>query len=137
MRSRSDDVDPAAAVEWALSAGVVGVGSRGADHELDRIRARLERFAAAPEGSFVWTRDDDGLAYVGQIAGPVCYEPQGAPHDLEQVRPCRWHSDPVPPDRIPPAVAATFERGGRNFQRTRADGVGRQTALLWADLTTD
>lgn len=137
MRSRSDDVDAAAAVEWALSAGVVGVGRRGAPHELDRIEARRQRFGDVPDGAFVWTLDGDGLVYVGQITGPVRDEPHGAPHDLEQVRPCRWHRDPVPPARIPPAVAATFERGGRNFQRTRADGVGRQTALLWADLTTD
>lgn len=126
----------APAVDWAISAGVVGVGRRGAPHELDRIEARLRRFADVPDGSFVWTRDGDGLLFIGQIAGPLRTEPEGAPHDLEQVRPCRWHPDPVPPARVPAAVAATFERGGRNFQRINSVDVGRQTARLWAALTS-
>jgi hypothetical protein len=29
-------------------------------------------------------------------------------------------------------VAATFARGGRNFQRTHGDAVERRTAELWA-----
>jgi hypothetical protein len=33
---------------------------------------------------------------------------------------------------VPAGVAATFGRGGRNFQRTQGDAVERRTAELWA-----
>lgn len=135
MRSRADEVDAAAAVDWALENGVVGVGSFSAATELHRIEARLRRFSEVANGSFVWTRDADGFAFVGQITGPVRDEPAGAAHDLQQVRPCRWHPEPVPESAVPAAVAATFDRGGRNFQRVNAAGVGHQTARLWASLS--
>ncbi len=32
---------------------------------------------------------------------------------------------------VPPAVARTFARGGRNFQRTHDDGAERMTAEIW------
>jgi hypothetical protein len=33
-------------------------------------------------------------------------------------------------------VAATFARGGRNFQRTHGDAVERRTADLWVAVTS-
>lgn len=131
MRSRLDDIDPAAAVEWALTAGFVGVGERGTPQEDDRIRARLRRFADVDDGSFVWTRDGEGMLFVGRITGPLRQEAEGAMFDLGQVRPCRWWHSPVETASAPPAVRASFDRGGRNFQRIRAEGVELQTSRLW------
>ncbi|MCZ0727335.1 GAF domain-containing protein [Mycolicibacterium iranicum] len=128
LRSRSDDVDPRLAVERALSSGLCGFGDRGHGSQLAR---RVERFAEVPDGSFVWTRDSDGLYWLGRIDGPYLYDADGAGVDLVHVRPCRWCDIPVVESACPAAVVATFGRGGRNFQQIHDDGVGEQTARLW------
>lgn len=128
MRSRSDDVDPQLAVERALSLGLCGFGDRGHGSQLAR---RAERFAEVPDGSFVWTRDSDGLYWLGRIDGPYFYDDGGADVDLVHVRPCRWQDAPVIESVCPAAVVATFGRGGRNFQQIHDDGVGEQTLRLW------
>jgi hypothetical protein len=130
MRSRRDDIDWPAAVRRALEFGICGVGS--ADDE--RAQRRLQRFAAAPIGSFAWTRDGDGNAYVGRLTGPHRHDPTGTPVDLVHVRDCEWSRTPVDPMLIPAAVAQTFARGGRNFQRIHRRNVERETAGLWERL---
>ena len=128
LRSRSDDVDPRLDVERALSSGLCGFGDRGHGSQLAR---RVERFAEVPDGSFVWTRDSDGLYWLGRIDGPYLYDTDGAGVDLVHVRPCRWCDIPVVESACPAAVVATFGRGGRNFQQIHDDGVGEQTLRLW------
>lgn len=138
MRSRRDDVAEGAAVARALDIGVCGLGGRlpepptslaealGAVSEAydERSARRLERFAEAPDGSAVWTRDADGWYWSGTLNGPWRYDP--APEafavDLVHVRPCRWQDQPVPDLRVPSAVLETFARGGRNWQRIHAAG---------------
>jgi hypothetical protein len=119
LHSRLDDVDRWLAVERALRLGVVGVGDRSGD---DRSAARLERFKAVPDGAEVWTRDQDGLFHRGVITGPwrVDDSREAFEADLRHVRPCDWDAEALGEHRIPTAVAATFRRGGRNFQRVRA-----------------
>ena len=53
--------------------------------------------------------------------------------DLVHVRDCTWLTGPIPPDRIPPAVTLTFERGGRNFQQTHDPHVESETTALWQE----
>jgi hypothetical protein len=130
MRSRSDDFEQQAAVDRALRLGVVGFGEAAADARLDR---RVQRFAAVPDGAFVWTRDADGLYWLGRIEGPYRYDAAGAEVDLVHVRPCRWMSTPFVEHRVPAAVIATFGRGGRNFQQTHDPAVGAQTQRRWRD----
>jgi hypothetical protein len=132
MRSRSDAIDHGAAVERALTLGLVGVGRLGAEHEQERLARRLERFAAVPDGAFVWTRDADDLPHLGRIAGPLRHDLEGGAHDLADVRPCEWRVAPT----VPPGVAETFARGGRNFQQVHAPGVEDQTRQIWAALTS-
>lgn len=139
MRSRLDEVDPALALERALAGGRCGVGGRlaraprdaaeavaGTSVEYDdRTARRLERFIEVPDGAVVWTRDGDGMFHRGVLAGPWSYDPTPAAWaaDLVHVRPCEWAA-PVAEHRVPAPVAATFRRGGRNFQRIRAlDGL--------------
>ena len=84
----------------------------GAEHGLardvvgigDTDEARIGRFGAVPEGVFVWTRDTDGMY---------------------------WLDRPFGEDEVPAGVAATFARGGRNFQRTHDADAERLTAALW------
>jgi len=128
--SRLDDVDRAEAVSWALERQLCGVGGRleVAPRDLDeavslvalswdaRVAARLRRFAEVESGATVWTRDGEGLFYVGELVGPWRYDPRRTAYevDLAHVRPCRWSAGSVEP---PPTVLASFGRGGRNFQR--------------------
>ncbi len=128
MRSRRNDIDLQPTIDRALAMGLVGFGDAGAD---ERLARRIDRFAEVPDGSFVWTRDTDGLYWLGRIGGPLRYDDDGVRVDLVHVRPCRWLADPVLESEVPAAVLATFARGGRNFQQTHAPGVGDQTAAIW------
>jgi hypothetical protein len=132
MRSRRDDIDAQAAVARALSHGVVGMGE-AADERAER---RLERLVAAPSGSYVWTRDGDGAAYVGRLTGSWRRDPAGAEVDLVNVRDTEWITEPVDPALVPAAVAQAFARGGRNFQQIHPGDVEAETARLWERLSS-
>jgi hypothetical protein len=135
LRSRLESVDPSLALERALPLGVVGIGGRlrtapsdvaqavamTADEYDERSARRLERFVAVADGSDVWTRDLDGLFHRGTVTGPWRYDSSPAAYDadLVHVRPCTWDPDALEEHRVPAAVAATFRRGGRNFQQIR------------------
>jgi hypothetical protein len=134
MRSRSDDVDVRMTIERARMLNLCGFGQRVRDSgEQERLARRVARFSAISDGSFVWTRDGDGLYWLGRIDGPYAYDNDvaAAAVDLVHVRPCRWLPEPVLESDVPPAVVATFARGGRNFQQTHGAAVGPDTALIW------
>lgn len=147
MRSRLPAIPPGAGVERALAEGVVGLGGTldpapagvreaaalAAEQHDERLAARIERFADAPDGAFVWTLDADGLSWLGRLAGPWRYDasPDAAAADLVHVRPCAWLGAPVADTDVPPAVRATFARGGLNWQRTHDDAVSRLSAERW------
>jgi hypothetical protein len=108
----------------ALRQGLVGIrevpGEKG-----ERM---LRRFAGLPDGTYVWTRtDDDGMYHLGRIAGEYRYDEAG----LHHVRPADWLERPFAEDEVPPAVAATFARGGGNLQRTHDAAAERRTEELW------
>ncbi|MGE2832762.1 GAF domain-containing protein [Mycobacterium sp. SMC-4] len=132
LRSRSDDVYPASTLRRALELGRCGFGDRGHGGQLER---RVERFAAAPDGSLVWTRDGEGWYWLGRLDGAYFYDVDGEDVDLVHVRPCRWLSDPVDELRCPAAVIATFGRGGRNFQQIHDARVGTESEKLWDQLS--
>lgn len=144
MRSRRPGVPDGAGVERALAAGVCGLGELppsstvGTVADGERAARRLERFAAVPDGAFVWTRDVDGAYLLGRLDGPYRSDASAAARaaDLVHVRPCRWLSAPVDVASVPAAVVATFARGGRNFQRIRAASAGPETAAVWAAAVT-
>ena len=131
MRARDrDDVPAGAGAEYGLQAGVVGIGP-AADGE--KPRRMLRRFADLPEGTFVWTRDRAGMFHLGRIAGP-CRDDDGPDArrvGIRHVRPTTWLDRPFAEPEVPPAVAATFARGGRNLQRTHSAAAERRTAQLW------
>ena len=102
----------------ALRDGVVRIRDAGGEKG-ERIAAR---FADLPAGTFVWTRtEDDGMYHLGRIAGEYA----------DHARPADWLDRPFGEDEVPVAVAATFARGGRNFQRTHDERAERRTAELW------
>ncbi|WP_448420483.1 GAF domain-containing protein [Mycolicibacterium sp. XJ1819] len=133
MRSRRDDIDPAASLARALDRGVVGFGDAAGPQPgaIERAARRVERFADVDTGSFVWTRDGDGLYWLGRIDGPYVYDRHGESVDLVHIRACRWLARPVPESEVPAAVIATFGRGGRNFQQTHGSTVGAETQRVW------
>ena len=128
MRSRRDDIDPRLAVERALELGLCGMGAA------DDVRAerRLERFVAAPEGTYVWTRGPDGF-HLGRLTGPCRPDESeaAAAADLVHVRPCDWIDGPVDPTLVPEQVSYAFSRGGRNLQRIGTPGAGEATQATW------
>lgn len=147
MRSRDDAVPRGAGPERALTLGVCGIGGRlhpapdsledaltKADAQAGiRLAWRIERFAKAPVGAFVWTKDVDGLTYLGRIIGPWTYDadPAADAVDLVHVRACRWLPEPVADAVVPADVQASFGRGGRNWQRIRAASVSAPTQAVW------
>jgi hypothetical protein len=122
MRAREHDAPAGAGAEHGLARGVVGIG--------DTDEARIGRFGAVPEGSFVWTRDTHGMYWLGRIAGPLRAADGTA--GLTHARAAEWLDRPFGEDAVPTGVAATFARGGRNFQRTHGEAVEQRTAELWA-----
>lgn len=147
MRSRDDTVPRGVGAERALALGICGIGGRvspspttldaalaRADEQSGiRLAWRVERFAKAPIGSYVWTRDIDGLTYLGRLTGPWTYDASEAADaaDLVHVRRCDWIPEPIEESVVPGAVQAAFGRGGRNWQRIRAEGVTPPTAAIW------
>jgi hypothetical protein len=131
LRSRRDDVDHAAAVERALRLGVVGMG----EATDERAERRLDRFAAAPVGAFVWTRHPDGATYLGRVAGALRHDEAGAAVDLVNVRDCDWIDRPIDASLVPAAVRQTFARGGRNVQQIHPGDVEAETERVWHRLS--
>jgi hypothetical protein len=147
MRARDRDVPDGAGARHGLEHGVVGTGDA-----LDRKPERLEqavlaaaaahgdkaarmltRFAGLPDGTFVWTRTADPAFHLGRIAGPWRYDDSPAAREvgIHHVRAATWCERAFAEDDVPPAVAETFARGGRNLQRIRDEFAERRTAELW------
>lgn len=129
MRARNLDVPAGAGAEYGVARGLVGIGAG----EGERGQRLLHRFATVPEGVFVWTRDEGGAYYLGLIAGPVREDRSAGARavGIRHVRPTTWLDRRFQEAEVPRAVAETFARGGRNFQRTRDADAERQTEELW------
>ncbi|WP_320669278.1 hypothetical protein [Patulibacter defluvii] len=148
MRSRTLELAPGIGAEHAIGRGVCAIGgvvsptpddlhdalAAVADQHGERAARRLRRFADVPVGAFVWTRDRDGGYRLGRLRGPWHYDATeaSAAVDLPHVRPTAWLDRRFAEDEVPAAVAATFGRGGRNFQRTHDAEAERDSAALWA-----
>jgi hypothetical protein len=129
MRARGLDVPAGAGAEYGLRTGVVGIGpGRG-----EKAARLLHRFATVPAGVFVWTRDRAGNYHLGRIAGAVRedHSPAAREVGIVHVRDTTWPSRAFSVQDVPPAVARTFARGGRNFQRTHDDEAERMSAETW------
>jgi hypothetical protein len=151
MRPRDRELEPGAGGEHGLAQGLVGIGDAlpeapGALDMAVEAAARahgekagrmVRRFAEVPEGAFVWTRVGDGSYRLGRLVGPWRYDDSAAARavGIHHVRPADWLDRPFGAHAVPPAVAATFARGGRNFQRIHDAGAERATAALWRDST--
>lgn len=134
MRSRSDAIDTQATIERARLLGLCGFGQLvGRPGEQESLNRRVSRFTEAEDGSFVWTREADGLFWLGRIRGTYFYDTDeaAAAVDLVHVRPCDWMAEPLLEPDVPDAVIETFRRGGRNFQQTHHPTVGIQTQRIW------
>lgn len=147
MRARTLDLTPGAGAAHGIAHALVGTGdaldpppatlgdaiSAAAATYGEKAGRMLGRFAEVPQGAFVWTRLDDGTYRLGRITGPWRYDDGTAATavGIHHVRDAAWLDRPFGDDAVPPAVAATFARGGRNLQRIHGDGVDEATAALW------
>ena len=97
-----------------------------------RARDRDLPLPPPPLRSFVWTRAADGAYHLGRIAGMWRSDHSAAARavGIVHVRPAHWLDRRFGHDDVPAAVAATFARGGHNFQRTRDGLAERETARL-------
>jgi hypothetical protein len=135
MRARDRDAPAGAGGEHGVEAGLVGIGGAARDAaqaEREKAARMLNRFAELPEGTFVWTRGER-FYFLGRIAGPCRYDDSPAAHEvgIHHVRAAVWVERPFGEHEVPAAVAATFARGGRNFQRIHGEAVERETSELW------
>lgn len=130
MRALDLDLPPGAGAEHGIGRGVVGIGS-GTGERAGRL---LHRFATVPDGAFVWTRDLAGSYHLGRVSGPMIEDdsPSAQAVGIVNVRPTVWLPRIFGEDAVPSAVAATFARGGRNFQRIHDAEAERLTAALWS-----
>ena len=130
MRPRDRDVPAGAGARHGFEHGIVGIGPARDDKDHRMVR----RFADVPDGSFVWTRLDDGTYRLGRIDGPLRHDDSPAAHEvgIHHVRATDWLDRPITADEVPAAVAETFARGGRNFQQTHSATAEQRTAELWA-----
>lgn len=152
MRARSLDLPPFEGARFGVARAVVGIGevvepAPGSVAQAAEILAAtrdakaarmLERFAGVPDGTLVWTRTDGDAYRLGQITGPWRYEdsPEALGVGIPHVRPVRWADRELRWLEVPPAVVQTFQRGGRNFQRTHDADAERLTEALWDELGT-
>jgi hypothetical protein len=129
MRARELDLPPGVGAEHGIRRGVVGIG-RGSGEKAARM---LHRFATVPDGVYVWTRDCGGGYHLGRMSGPMHEDrsPDARAVGIVHVRPAHWLQRVFTERDVPRAVAATFARGGRNFQRIHDEESERLTAELW------
>ena len=146
MRARDRDAPAGAGAEHGVEHGLVGIGDAlaappatlpdaveaAARAHGEKAGRMLRRFAEVPDGAFVWTRGES-FYFLGRIAGPWRYDDSRAAREvgIHHVRPTHWLDRPFGEHEVPAAVAATFARGGRNFQRTHSEAAERRTAELW------
>jgi hypothetical protein len=147
MRARDRDVGEGAGAAYGLEHALVGIGDAldtpptTIDEAIAAARATrgqkaarmLERFADLPEGVFVWIEGPDGHYHLGRITGPWRYDDSAGARavGIHHVRPVEWLDHAVGEREVPMAVASTFARGGRNFQRTHDEEAESETAALW------
>jgi hypothetical protein len=148
MRARDRDAPTGSGAAFGIEHDLVGIGDRVAKPPAtleDAVAAvtgeygakagrMLYAFAAVPDGAFVWTCVEDGTYRLGRLAGGWRYDDsrRAAEVGICHVRPARWLDRPFGEHDVPAAVADTFARGGRNFQRTHGHGVETHTAQLWS-----
>jgi hypothetical protein len=143
MRARTLELPAGEGADEALNGATVGIGEplprepRTLDEAVAGLSEKhgakagrlLRAFASVPEGTFVWTRSGDGWFHLGRVAGPWRYEESAT--GIAHTRPADWLERPFGPDDVPAAVAATFARGGRNFQRIHSERAEQRTRSLW------
>jgi hypothetical protein len=147
MRSRIREAPAGAGAEFGIAHGVVGIGEGVAGRPRSVAEAilavawahgekagrMLARFAALPDGTFVWTQQLDGAYRLGRIGGAWRYDDSVAAREvgIHHVRPTVWSPERFAGDDVPAAVARTFARGGRNLQRAHDHEAERHTVAAW------
>lgn len=155
LRSARGDVDFLEQVEHCLSKRLAGVGwgldgkpPRSIDEVVARLRAddrphwhssganTVARFAAAPNGSLVWTRHPDGTWAIGELSGSCRpdYTKAAVRVDVYHVRSTRWAPRRVYAEEAPGAVVRAFSGRGSSFSRIHDEVARTYSHRLFSEL---
>jgi hypothetical protein len=143
LRSGLVGVDHAKQVAYCLTHGVLGLGwrleppPRSLEEALSRVRAEfsgsaastIRRFAEAPGGSLVWSRDVTGRYLLGSFCGPWRYESsaEATVVNVHQVRPVSWAPRSLLDVEVPGAVIRAWVGPGSSFSE-----IHNETARLFS-----
>jgi hypothetical protein len=147
MRARDRELPPGAGAAHGFEHGIVGIGdplartpetldqaiaAASAEHG-QKAGRMLRGFARLPAGTYVWTRGPDGTFHLGRIEGPWRYDERLSARAVGicHTRSVRWLDQSIETASVPPAVSASFARGGRNLQRIHDEPAERATVELW------
>ncbi len=89
------------------------------------------------QDDLIWTRDKQGIYYIGRIKGDWRYEtsPDCKKADIVNVRGCEWHKVGTVGD-IPGKIVSSFARS-RTVQKIRNDSVMRFSKNLYNQITNN
>jgi hypothetical protein len=148
-------VDPAEQVDHCLKHRLVGLGwgvhgdppPTTLAETYKRIREQghgwapgihiIRRFAAAKEGSLIWTRHPDGTWLLGKMTGDwrPDYSAEAWEVDVHQVRDCAWAPQRILSEEVPGDVIRRFSGRGSSFSEMHAPLARAYSNWLYADLT--
>jgi hypothetical protein len=151
LRSEAIGVDHARQVAYCLAHGVVGPGwglppppPASLEEALERLRRisksgadTVRRFAAAPTGSFVWSRNLSGRYLLGRLDGEWRFDasPDAEAVDLQHVRPVAWAPRALLDDEVPAAVVRAWAGRGTSFSQIHSSTARLMSVRVFDELT--
>lgn len=146
-------VDHTKQVEHCLKKRLVGLGwgvwgdspPKTLAETLARVEARgwtdavatIRRFAAAENGSLVWSRHTDGTWLLGKLNGRfrTDYSRAASEVDVYQVRHCDWIPKRILSEEVPGDVIRRFSGRGSSFSEIHSQLAQAYSNWLFAQLT--
>jgi hypothetical protein len=126
--------DTPSGISWADYEAHSGKG-REERERTKEVNESVRLLRSLPNGTFVWTRRQNGIYWLGELTGGWEYrgDEQARKLDLFNLRPCRWWQIGTE-DAVPGKVVNNF-RARKTLNRVKDAGAARYTCRLHAQLT--